>query len=83
MTDISCKVSVILHVMVRSMRDKSLKHYLIRREQINLNTKEENFKHQIKLTYPKCADCSFLEKRKSTDEVYCFYRYKEKCLINM
>lgn len=45
-------------------------------------TKEELLKKQIRKSYPKCENCPFWEKRKTTNEVYCFYRYKDECLLN-
>ena len=43
-------------------------------------TKEEIEKRQIKREYPECSECPFLEKR-GANEVYCFYRVKEECLL--
>ncbi len=43
-------------------------------------TKEEIMNKQIKRTYPECYKCPFLEKR-GTNEVYCFYRSKDECLL--
>ena len=44
-------------------------------------TQEELNKKQIKKEYPECANCSFLEKRKTDTSIYCFYRIKEECLL--
>jgi len=44
-------------------------------------TKEEVMNKKIKREYPECAECPFLEKR-GANEVYCFYRSKNECLIN-
>ena len=43
-------------------------------------TKEEVLNGKIKREYPECANCPFLEKR-GTNEVYCFYRSKDECLL--
>ena len=43
-------------------------------------TKDEVFQKQIQREFPECSKCSFLEKR-GDNEVYCFYRCKEECLL--
>lgn len=44
-------------------------------------TKEELLKKQIRKSYPECEKCPFWEKRKTSNEVYCFYRYKDRCVL--
>lgn len=44
-------------------------------------TKEEVRNKQIKREYPECGNCPFLEKRKTDNSIYCFYRSKEECLL--
>lgn len=43
-------------------------------------TKEEIMEGQIKRMYPECYQCPFLEKR-SANEIYCFYRFRDECLL--
>ena len=43
-------------------------------------TREEVRNKKIKRQYPECGKCPFLEKR-TINEIYCFYRCKEECLL--
>lgn len=55
-------------------------HILEEEERMYWLTKEELFNKKIQREYPECQNCSFLERR-GDNEVYCFYRAKEECLL--
>lgn len=42
-------------------------------------THEEVIQKQIKRDYPECYECPFMERR--GDNIYCFYRSKQECLL--
>lgn len=61
---------------------KSVLDILGEHEKMRIKNEKDKLNKMLKLKYPMCVNCPFLEVRDLDDKkVYCFYRNKEKCLL--